>query len=56
MTREDERMAMLEAENSNLQQKIAVLEAALKEFEANRVVPLATSWVVANPLDTESGE
>lgn len=56
MTREDERMAMLEADNDNLRQKIALLEAALKEFESNRTIPLATSWVVADPLDTESGE
>ena len=47
MNRLDERMAMLEAENDNLRQKVALLEALLQELEANRQIPKQESYVVS---------
>lgn len=47
MSRQDERMAMLEAENDNLRQKVALLEALLKELQANRQIPQQESYAVS---------
>lgn len=46
MSRLDERMAMLEAENDNLRQKVALLEGMLQELKNNRQIPKRTSWNV----------
>lgn len=46
MSRLDERMAMLEAENDNLRQKVALLEQTLKELQHSRYIPKRTSWNV----------
>lgn len=36
-----EKMVALQAENDNLQQKIAFLEQKLKELQGNRIIPSA---------------
>lgn len=51
MTTQEEQLAALQVENSTLQEKINLLEALLKEIELNKDIPLATSYVVADPLE-----
>lgn len=46
MSRLDERMAQLEAENDNLRQKIALLEQTLLEFQEQRYIPRKHAWEV----------
>lgn len=41
----DEKVAMLQGEIDNLNQKVAFLEAKLKELQENRSIPSDKSWV-----------
>lgn len=46
MSRQDERMAMLEAECDNLRQKVAYLENRVLELEREHKLPKKNNWSV----------